>query len=377
MPSRAEPALPIAPYPRSPVARASAGVEAKVRLDELESEFASEDTLPRRPPRPSQEDAALDAFGLEDVAAPVITDPPSTGVADAPLSVATHRRRFTLPAWQAIGATLLIAGGTILGLMSREPGTPPLADASRESAVTTIAEKPAAPPARVAVPETRPNVTPLPEVPATDRMPESRTEATTERVEGTGPEPVSALAGTATVTKIMPPTATTGTSAVSGLDLTVSTGVGELLSRPANVPGILPAVVSPVASGEDSARRPEIDRTAITPPDPTAVAQHEIHAVLDQFQAAYTRLDAAFVQAIWPSVDRPRLERAFRNLASQDLRFGECRLDVASATAAATCTGAVDYVTRAGSRRAHDTRTWTFTLREESAGWVIDNVLMR
>jgi hypothetical protein len=378
MPSRAEPALPIAPYPQSPVARAYAGVEAEVRLDELESEFASEDTLPRRPPRPRQEDAALDAFELEGVAAPIITDPPSIDVADAPPSVATHRRRFTLPTWQAIAATVLIAGGTILGLMSREPGTPPLADASRESAVTAIAEKPATPAASVAVLETRPGATPVPQVPAPSQLPERRTAATTERGEATGFEPVSALAGSATVTEITPATATTGNSLVQGLDLTVSAGVGELLPRPANVPERLPAAAaSPVASGEDSARKPEIDTIAVAPPAPTELAREEINAVLDQFQAAYTRLDAAFVQAIWPSVDRPRLERAFRNLASQDLEFGECRLDLVSATAAATCTGAVSYVTRVGSRRAHDTRTWTFTLRKAPEGWRIQDVLMR
>ena len=96
--------------------------------------------------------------------------------------------------------------------------------------------------------------------------------------------------------------------------------------------------------------------------------------------ATQRRHTGACLEGDWPSSEERRrcaMARAFRNLQSQDVEFTACRLDVANTTAAATCTGVVEYATRVGNRRSRDVRRWTFTLQKASEGWLIQDVLMR
>jgi hypothetical protein len=354
-----------------PSAAIRPGGEPNVLLDPL-ADFASEETLPARTSRSSDDDAALDAFDLE---APAFSDSsppagtPTAGVlptADADVD----RRGFVLPAWRSIAAAASVVGVIALGLLVRQPGqllSPP--DAGRSSAPATAAETP--PPDRrptTALSEAQPPASPIDATAETDRP--LRRNPAAPHVERASPGAINGLAGRATDEGFPSPSPTTGHVMASNPSLTIDAGIGIVLPAAGPVPEIPPANVRTLLVPDDE--------PTPSPSEPAgSSAQDHVTAVLGQFQAAYSRLDAGFVQASWPSVDRPRLERAFRNLEWQTLAFSECRVDIAGATATAICSGIVEYGTRVGNRRARDARTWSFALREESAGWLIQNVLMR
>ena len=68
-----------------------------------------------------------------------------------------------------------------------------------------------------------------------------------------------------------------------------------------------------------------------------------VRAVLNKYAAAYSHLDAAAAQAVWPAVNRPALSRAFEGLASQRVSLERCDIDVNAATARATCAGSATW----------------------------------
>ena len=264
-----------------------------------------------------------------------------------------------------------ILGVVVLGLLVKPSGPPQSApDAPRSSTVASVSENrpPDLPTTTASAEASLP--APTIEAPAEPDRPR-RQDPPAPQIERAGSAAINGLAGRATDEGFTSsPSATTGNVMASSPSLTIGEGIGVVLPAAGPAPEIPPANLR--------ARLAPDDDSPPLPAEPAlSSAQDQVSAVLGQFQAAYSRLDARFVQTIWPSVDRPRLERAFRNLDWQDLEFSECRLDVAGATATAICTGVVEYGTRVGNRRAREARRWTFALREESAGWLIQNVLMR
>lgn len=355
---------------RPPAAITPAG-EADIVLGSL-AEFASEETLPARTSRSSHEDEALDAF---DVEAPAFADPsPPTGTATTGATLAPdadgERRDLTPPAWRSLAAVTGVLGVIALGLLVKPPGylpSPP--DTARRPALATAAtHSPSDEPAAITAAEAQPPAPPI-EAPAESVRP--LREDLAPQVERAVPgAATNGLAARATDEGFSPPSATTGNVMASNPSPTIDAGIGAVLPAAAPVPEIPPASVNALLV--------PVDAPAPLVSEPARLsAQDQVNAVLAQFQAGYSRLDAGSVQAIWPSVDRPRLERAFRNLEWQTLEFSECRLDVTGAAATAICTGMVEYGTRVGSQRAREARRWTFALREESAGWLIQNVLAR
>jgi hypothetical protein len=98
-----------------------------------------------------------------------------------------------------------------------------------------------------------------------------------------------------------------------------------------------------------------------------------VRQVLQQYRAAYQRLDAASARAVWPGVNEEALARAFGDLESQTLTFQNCdvRLDAAEATA--TCLGTARYVPKVGGRVPRvEPRRWSFTLRRFGSDWRIE-----
>jgi hypothetical protein len=194
-----------------------------------------------------------------------------------------------------------------------------------------------------------------------NRVPSRRNEAQVatrvarrpERVRSSGTSAVGTLTNAAvlpTVGDIVPPT-----SGYEGTTL-----------RP--LPTVSPSVTR---SGDD-------DAPALVPAGDTRRESDHVRAVLARYQTAYARLDAVAAKEIWPSLDRTALERAFRNLNSQELQFDDCRVTIDASRAVATCTGVARYVTRIGSsswKTAH--RDWTFKLRKDSGAWLIDSVVTR
>lgn len=97
-----------------------------------------------------------------------------------------------------------------------------------------------------------------------------------------------------------------------------------------------------------------------------------MRSVLDRYAAAYSALDVEAAQRVWPAVNRGALARAFDSLASQDVSLGNCRIDVAGARAAATCSGTMSWSPKVGDGGRHDeARTWTFDLARGTGGWQI------
>jgi ketosteroid isomerase-like protein len=122
-----------------------------------------------------------------------------------------------------------------------------------------------------------------------------------------------------------------------------------------------------------------------TPPQPQAFAtaaarteQSEIQQTLGQYRTAYQRLDAQAARTVWPSVDARALGRAFSTLASQQLSFDSCLVDIAGNSATAHCTGSATYTPKVGGGEPRsELRQWTFQLRKASDGWKIQSAQIR
>jgi hypothetical protein len=343
-----------------------------VALDSL-AEFTSEEALPPRPRRAKTHDAALDAF--EDEASAFADPSIRAGTSAAGTSrlpdADDDRRAFVLPPWRSMAMAAGVAGVIAVGLLVKQPGHLPVpTDTARSSAPVTPAET-RAPDLRptTAVPQMQARASSIAPPAEPDRPLLSAPSA--PKSEPAASAAMKALAArSADAPATSSSSATTGTVMASSQSPTIDAGIGAVLPAAGPVPEIPPVnVPAPLAAADDS------PPPAAEPARPSA--QDQVNAVLGHFQAGYSRLNAGVVQAIWPSVDRPRLERAFRNLEWQRLEFSQCRLDVTGAAATAICTGIVEYGTRVGGQRAREARRWTFALREESAGWLIQNVQTR
>jgi len=99
--------------------------------------------------------------------------------------------------------------------------------------------------------------------------------------------------------------------------------------------------------------------------------------LLAQFQAAYERLDVGAAKDLWPSVDERALSKAFGDLESQTIGLNNCRIQVATATALARCSGPATYVGRLGKKIQSRELNWTFSFDKVSSGWQIRSVETR
>ena len=98
-----------------------------------------------------------------------------------------------------------------------------------------------------------------------------------------------------------------------------------------------------------------------------------VDRALQRYRAAYDRLDADMVQAVYPAVDRSPLSQAFKGLASQSLVFDACEVEIHEALENATCRGTASYVPKIGSPEPRvEHRVWTFMLRRGEDDWTIE-----
>lgn len=100
--------------------------------------------------------------------------------------------------------------------------------------------------------------------------------------------------------------------------------------------------------------------------------EEDVLRVLQQYKQAYERLDAKAAQAVWPSVDGRALERAFRGLDGQELRFAECKVvSVSGPRANATCLGEATQRQKIGKFVHRSPQEWTFSLSRHENRWEI------
>jgi hypothetical protein len=128
--------------------------------------------------------------------------------------------------------------------------------------------------------------------------------------------------------------------------------------------------------------------TPVAPAAPLAVAaagaiaavaadERAIETTLRRYEDAYERLDANAASAVWPTVDRRALSRAFAGLASQtlDIRGCEVLVHAGASTATASCDGTAEYARKVGDTRVRvEPRHWTFTLNKTQGAWKIEAV---
>lgn len=134
----------------------------------------------------------------------------------------------------------------------------------------------------------------------------------------------------------------------------------SVMPQPVSVtapPPVLPTTSATVASAAVAPRN-----------DDSRVVQ-----VLNQYARAYDRLDPNAARAIWPTVDERALSRAFASLASQDVSFDACDIDVKGNLASASCRGTASYVGKVGSRQSRtEARQWNFELKLHGDDWKIE-----
>jgi hypothetical protein len=106
-----------------------------------------------------------------------------------------------------------------------------------------------------------------------------------------------------------------------------------------------------------------------------ALEQNAVLETLREYARAYQALDVKATAAVWPSVDRRALTRAFSTLKSHQLELEDCRVTIADASALSQCRGIVEYVRKVGSstpRTAH--QELVFKMRKLGSDWFIDEV---
>jgi tetratricopeptide (TPR) repeat protein len=100
--------------------------------------------------------------------------------------------------------------------------------------------------------------------------------------------------------------------------------------------------------------------------------QELVQDALQRYRRAYGRLNVQSAQAVYPTVNRVALARAFDNLESQSLTFDSCDIEVRGVLARAICHGTTHYVPKVGSRYPHtEPLVWSFELRKSDGDWTI------
>jgi hypothetical protein len=106
-----------------------------------------------------------------------------------------------------------------------------------------------------------------------------------------------------------------------------------------------------------------------------AAEENAVRRTLHSYEAAYEGLNVAATAAVWPSVDRRALSRAFDTLKSQGLDFQSCAISVADSRATANCRGTLQFVRKVGnSEPLIADQQWVFKMRRLGADWKIDEV---
>jgi hypothetical protein len=143
--------------------------------------------------------------------------------------------------------------------------------------------------------------------------------------------------------------------------------------------GVAGGTATPPAASLAAARPAAAPATMpATPVTPARGDQTGVAAVLNQYARAYGQLDAGAAREVWPTVNERALARAFAGLASQDVAFDDCEIDVRGTRANASCRGKASYVGKIGSGELRtESRTWRFELRRDGDAWKIENAEAR
>jgi hypothetical protein len=314
-------------------------------------------------PRPASEIDHTTEFVSEDslaVAAPSRDAPPArtlfvfSGIARIVAASAAAFALGVLIAWVVVRSfdtpPVSVATNPPAGAESTTPAAPPPAPAP---STATTPSTPVASPAAASPP-----VSPAVPTPAieTGRTPIRATEAV-----ATPPAPriPAEPARTAAVPEpVVPPIA-----------VPVPLPAPSVVTAPPVVPApppVAPAVAAPAAAPPAVAAA---SRAA------AAVDQTAVIEAVQEYAQAYGAMDVSAAAAVWPSVDRRALARAFGTLKSQELELGNCEVTIAEGSATARCRGTVAYVRKVGDQTPRTGRQeWVFKMRKIGDEWIIDTL---
>jgi len=106
-----------------------------------------------------------------------------------------------------------------------------------------------------------------------------------------------------------------------------------------------------------------------------AVDRQAVLHTVNEYKQAYESMDVEATAAVWPSVDRRALARAYSTLKSQDLELQNCSISIDDAKATTRCRGTIEYVRRIGSPTPRTGyQDFVFTLRKLGSNWIIYDV---
>jgi tetratricopeptide (TPR) repeat protein len=128
----------------------------------------------------------------------------------------------------------------------------------------------------------------------------------------------------------------------------------------ASAPSVAPAITAGPAVSATTPIRPSGD-------------QQLVEEALQRYRGAYGRLNVQSAEAVYPSVNRVALARAFDSLESQSLTFDSCDIEIRGVLARAICHGTTHYVPKIGSRYPRtEPLVWSFELRKSNGVWTIE-----
>ena len=138
-----------------------------------------------------------------------------------------------------------------------------------------------------------------------------------------------------------------------------------------------PAALSPIPPAAAPARALAAPVATSGGAAPAASAEQGVRATLGRYEAAYSGLDAAAASAVWPTVDRRALARAFEDLENQAVSLSKCDVKVNGNRAQADCTGSARWTPKVGSGSQSASRRWRFELRDTGGTWIITQATVR
>jgi hypothetical protein len=346
--------------------------------------FASEDSVP--PPRTNEIDALVDAVStgsrprlvVDHTNAPTPAPPPHH--TESGLAGIFHARALRWSAMVvvsfALGATLTwgllqaLDPAWIRGSKGGASSTSPAASASRRPSPVV----PSPPHVRVLPNAARPIMIDLaPDV--------GRPAATTMEIAAATPAAATPTTGSLGTVRPDPASRSVDRTATSALGAAKVTGTDSTLVVPgvAAVPTLIPSSPVPPDPLPPASTAPVREAPAAAAASAAissaAIERNAVLHTLRDYEEAYQALDVQATAAVWPSVDRRALARAFATVKSQGLAFDQCDVQVTETIATARCRGTLQYVRKVGSpvpRSAH--QEWLFRMRKLGSDWKIDGI---
>jgi tetratricopeptide (TPR) repeat protein len=296
--------------------------------------------------------AALGRQQLEAAAAAlaelVALEPEETNVASLSAELADLRRRSVRRPFGvrlAAAAAFLMVAGTASWLEQQPRAHRPAATARTGRGTVPVQAAPLESRAMAAIVALAPELTP----------PELRVIPDTPR--GTPATP-SGIPASVPVRTAAPAIAATA-------PLSLPTPLSQLGSAPA---GASASASSVTGSPAITAGPPVAATTPTRPPGD----QEQVEDALQRYRRAYGRLNVQSAEAVYPTVNRVALARAFDSLESQSLTFDSCDIEIRDTLARAVCHGTTHYVPKVGSRYPHiEPLVWSFELRKSDDSWTI------